>query len=111
MKITCESCSAQYDLEDNRIPPSGLTTKCPACLHSFTVRRGAPSAPPPVREVALSDLSEVALNDDETHLPAPVPEENDEPNLPAPVGKTQPRDQYLIDLPAPVAKKPDFPKK
>src|SRR5205823_4454279 len=63
MKITCESCSAQYDLDDNRIPPSGLLMKCPACLHSFTVKKGtpaaaAPPARPPVSEgIALSELS------------------------------------------------------
>jgi predicted Zn finger-like uncharacterized protein len=96
MKITCESCSAQYDLDDSRIPPSGLTMKCPACLHTFTVRKAAAAAPPPVREIALSDLSEVSADElGDADLPAPVG------NMPA-----RERDEDLLDLPAPVAPKP-----
>ncbi len=114
MKITCESCSAQYDLDDNRIPPSGLTMKCPACLHSFTVRKDAapPPAPSPSIDtsdgIALSDLSE--LDPDEPELPMPVGKrtapappldrEEDVIDLPAP------RSHEVIDLPAPKALKP-----
>jgi predicted Zn finger-like uncharacterized protein len=53
MKITCEKCSAPYEIEDSRIPVSGFIMKCPACMHSFKVMRGgapaeaAASAPPP----------------------------------------------------------------
>src|SRR5512142_258043 len=53
MKITCEKCSAPYEIEDSRIPVSGFIMKCPACMHSFKVMRGgapaeaAPPAPPP----------------------------------------------------------------
>src|SRR5437868_727066 len=77
MKITCERCSAQYDLDDRRIPPSGFTMKCPACLHSFVVHpAGAapptptppPTPPAPKREIALSTFDE-----DETPLPKSAP--------------------------------------
>jgi predicted Zn finger-like uncharacterized protein len=109
MKITCESCSAQYDLDDNRIPPSGLTMKCPACLHSFTVKKGAPAAaglpqpppPPPASRsegITLSELSDFA--GDDADLPAPV-SAREEADLPAPVA---PREE--VDLPAPRANKP-----
>jgi predicted Zn finger-like uncharacterized protein len=117
MKITCESCSAQYDLDDNRIPPSGLTMKCPACLHSFTVKKGAAASPPPPPPadddddgIALSELGE--LGDDDADLPAPVDKsasrEEDLIDLPAPVGLD------LADLPAPVSSRksatiPDLP--
>jgi predicted Zn finger-like uncharacterized protein len=94
MKITCESCSAQYDLDDNRIPPSGLTMKCPACLHSFTVRKGA--APPP-RPPSAANEGGIALSE--------LGDVGEEADLPAPVGKKgapQAPDEDLIDLPAPV---------
>ncbi len=39
MKITCEKCNAPYDVDESRIPPDGLTMKCPRCLTSFTVKR------------------------------------------------------------------------
>src|SRR5262245_44795488 len=49
MKITCEKCSAPYEIEDSRIPASGFIMKCPACMHSFKVERAgaapAPAAP------------------------------------------------------------------
>ncbi len=75
MKITCESCSAQYDLDESRIPASGISMKCPACLHQFTVRKpgpGAAAAPPPPakKEIALSDVDEER---DETPLPDDAP--------------------------------------
>jgi predicted Zn finger-like uncharacterized protein len=112
MKITCERCSAQYDLDENRIPPSGMTMKCPACLHQFTVRRGGstpamptpPTAPavvtpppPKKREIELS-----TFGDDEGPTPLPdaapgmvAPPTADEIDLPAP------RDHHRPDLPAP----------
>src|SRR6185312_4944332 len=110
MKISCERCSAQYDLDENRIPPSGMTMKCPACLHQFTVRKSGATVPtmpkPPIpaaappppkpREIELSNFTEdegptplpdaapglVAPNPDEIDLPAP--KEANAPDLPAP---------------------------
>jgi predicted Zn finger-like uncharacterized protein len=96
MKITCESCSAQYDLDDNRIPPSGLTMKCPACLHSFTVKKDV-STPKPSGGIALSDLSQFT-GSEAPELPAPVRKE-DPPDLPAP------KLAEIQDLPAPRAAK------
>lgn len=110
MKITCERCSAQYDLDDKRIPPSGMTMKCPACLHSFVVRRSgatqpaAPpipvppipvpppaAAPPAKREIELSSFDEGP-----TPLPASAP------------GMMAP-DPDEIDLPAPKIDTPELP--
>src|SRR5947207_4795031 len=109
MKISCERCSAQYDLDENRIPPSGMTMKCPACLHQFTVRRGgstsaappppiAAAPPPPKRkEIELSTFGEdegpTPLPDAAPGMVAPDPDEID---LPAP------KDRHT-DLPAPKA--------
>jgi predicted Zn finger-like uncharacterized protein len=110
MKISCERCSAQYDLDENRIPPSGMTMKCPACLHQFTVRRSGATAPampkPPVapspppqpkpREIELSSFT-----DDEGPTPLPdaapgmVAPDPDEIDLPAPKAAT------VHELPAP----------
>lgn len=38
MKVTCEKCNAQYDVDESRIPPDGLTMKCPKCMTSFNVK-------------------------------------------------------------------------
>ncbi len=42
MQITCPSCSAQYSVNEARIPPQGVSIKCPKCERSFTVQ--APAA-------------------------------------------------------------------
>lgn len=101
MKITCERCSAQYDLDENRIPPSGMQMKCPACLHTFVVRKSAattPSipAPPKKKEIELSTFHEdegpTPLPADAPGMMAPAPDEID---LPAP------KEYFAPDLPAP----------
>ena len=118
MKISCERCSAQYDLDENRIPPSGMTMKCPACLHQFTVRKSGatlptmpkppvpaaapPPKPPAKREIELSTFHAdegptplpdaapgmIAPNPDEIDLPAP--KDTSAPELPAPKSASRP---------------------
>ena len=39
MKISCPNCSAAYELDDARVPPAGLSIKCPKCKNPFTVHR------------------------------------------------------------------------
>lgn len=39
MNVACPSCQTRYSVEDSRIPPSGVTIKCPKCTHSFVVKR------------------------------------------------------------------------
>ncbi|HYS08827.1 MAG TPA: tetratricopeptide repeat protein [Myxococcales bacterium] len=48
MKISCPNCSAAYELDDARVPPSGLNIKCPKCKNPFTVHRpkGDAAKPP-----------------------------------------------------------------
>ena len=40
MQITCPKCGAQYNVDESRIPPQGVTIKCPRCLHQFVVQLG-----------------------------------------------------------------------
>ena len=39
MKISCPTCAAAYELDDSRVPPAGLSIKCPKCKNPFTVHR------------------------------------------------------------------------
>lgn len=42
MKISCPNCAAAYELDDSRVPPAGLSIKCPKCKNPFTVHRAKP---------------------------------------------------------------------
>ena len=42
MRIQCPNCPAAYELDDGRVPPSGLSIKCPKCKTPFTVHRPKP---------------------------------------------------------------------
>src|SRR5690242_14893011 len=53
-KVECEGCSAPYEIDERRVPASGLKMRCPKCGASFLVRKpegaaeGAlPAAAPP----------------------------------------------------------------
>jgi predicted Zn finger-like uncharacterized protein len=112
MKIACERCSAQYDLDENRIPPAGMTMKCPACLHTFVVRRDGIAVPPPPaspperpREIELSAVDEEPASQAPTAPGLAIQRVGattftpDEIDLPAPVNKQR----AVVDLPAPKA--------
>jgi predicted Zn finger-like uncharacterized protein len=47
MRIQCPNCPAAYELDDGRVPPAGLSIKCPKCKTPFTVQRqqGSESKP------------------------------------------------------------------
>jgi predicted Zn finger-like uncharacterized protein len=52
MKFTCESCSAQYMISDDKVGATGVKVRCKKCGNVITVRRAAEgseaaSAPPP----------------------------------------------------------------
>ena len=39
MKISCPNCPAAYELDEGRIPPAGLSIKCPKCKVPFVVHK------------------------------------------------------------------------
>ena len=42
MKISCPSCRAAFALDDKRVPPAGLSIKCPKCKTPFVVHKPQP---------------------------------------------------------------------
>lgn len=67
MNVSCPSCKTRYSVDDSRVPPTGVTIRCPKCSHTFVAKRpdaspqrqqsavalpgsvGTPEAPPPSR--------------------------------------------------------------
>jgi len=39
MRIACPHCSAEYNVDDRRIPAGGLNVRCPKCQKTFPVRK------------------------------------------------------------------------
>jgi len=69
MKVTCPGCSAEFSVDDNRVPPQGIQVRCPKCFKS--VQAGGASAFGSDLEQALGvDLSGPAAQ--EAPLPAPA---------------------------------------
>ncbi|MEL7372409.1 MAG: zinc-ribbon domain-containing protein, partial [Myxococcota bacterium] len=38
MNVTCPACKTRYSVDDARVPPSGVTIKCPKCAHTFVAK-------------------------------------------------------------------------
>ncbi|UCH30460.1 MAG: zinc-ribbon domain-containing protein, partial [Myxococcales bacterium] len=44
IKVSCPSCNASYDVDENRLPEDGLRMRCPKCEESFQVHRDGTTA-------------------------------------------------------------------
>lgn len=108
MNVSCPSCKTRYSVDDSRVPPSGVTIKCPKCSHTFVAKREeaavplpgrsqsavplpgrkssavalpgstAPSSPGPSDDLDLDDDLDLGLDDD---LDLPAPSGTDLPGL------------------------------
>ncbi len=66
MRIACEKCGIAYDVDAAQIPATGLSMKCTACFHSFTI------LPPGDQALGLelsSDSLEMQLTNDPSDIP------------------------------------------
>jgi predicted Zn finger-like uncharacterized protein len=43
MDVRCEKCNTEYELDEERLKPGGVTVKCTGCGHMFKVRRRNPT--------------------------------------------------------------------
>jgi predicted Zn finger-like uncharacterized protein len=58
LKVECESCKAPYQVDERRVPPTGLKMRCPKCGHTFLVTdpsKGAAAASAPAPGDAPAD--------------------------------------------------------
>ena len=69
MDVRCEKCQTEYELDESKLKPGGVTVKCTTCGHMFKVRRRpsghVSSAPlPPPGDGATVPRSPLADGDD-----------------------------------------------
>src|SRR6478735_3059354 len=41
MDVRCEKCQTEYELDESRLKPGGVTVKCTNCGHMFKIRKRA----------------------------------------------------------------------
>ncbi len=106
IKVACISCENPYELDERRLPPSGLKMKCPKCGTAFLV---FPDGRTDVAPVAARPLVPAvkppppprprpAADDDAADLPAPASAATRAAAVPAPS-----RGLDDLDLPAPAS--------
>ena len=96
MKVKCPGCSADFAVDDNRIPPQGLQVRCPKCFKAIEVKQPAsgldadlerelgidlpPMKTPPVDVPPPVDVTPEELSANETLMAIPnTPRESREP--------------------------------
>ena len=43
MDVRCEKCQTEYELDEARLKPGGVTVKCTTCGHMFKIRKRTPT--------------------------------------------------------------------
>ena len=43
MDVRCEKCGTEYELDESRLKPGGVTVKCTNCGHMFKIRKRTPT--------------------------------------------------------------------
>ncbi len=100
MDVRCEKCGTEYDLEESRLKPGGVTVKCTQCGHTFKIRKRTAGA--------SAEQPSTMLGMPKPPLPAPAKEPakepTREPKKSGPVAASQPaaaasaERQWLIRL-------------
>ncbi|MBS2020761.1 MAG: zinc-ribbon domain-containing protein [Deltaproteobacteria bacterium] len=110
LKVECESCKAPYQVDERRVPPTGLKMRCPKCGHTFLVTdpsKGAPPAadggglpkPPPPKKATMVGLAPKPAPASTSAKAAP-PFPQSAPNVPAAPGPQIPSLDFDAALPA-----------
>ena len=85
LKVECESCKAPYQVDERRVPPTGLKMRCPKCGHTFLVTDpskgaapaaeggAAPKPPPPKKATMVGLAPKPPTSVSSKAAPAPAP--------------------------------------
>ena len=93
MDVRCEKCNTEYELDEARLKPGGVTVKCTNCGHMFKIRKRSPT-------------NVGAAVDPPRQAPRPVARNEDSTDEPTRAGRPVPR----ADEPAPPPARPAAPR-
>lgn len=117
LKVECEKCQSPYQVDEKRVPATGLKLRCRKCQHSFLVKVDAAKPEPAAAPAASIDLDLPAVAPGGAGLPAPVvrkpavlPRPGNAPPSAPKVAPAAAAAKGGIDLPAKVDA-PDLPSK
>ncbi len=105
LKVECEACKAPYQVDERRVPPTGLKMRCPKCGHAFTVSHpdAAVSSAPASKHTILG-ISAPGLGASAPPPKGPVADELDLPQAvvakPPPAKPAKPPPPKIAPLPA-----------
>ncbi|HEY8080087.1 MAG TPA: tetratricopeptide repeat protein, partial [Labilithrix sp.] len=120
LKVECESCKAPYQVDERRVPPTGLKMRCPKCGHTFLVTDpskgaapSAPGAPPkpggPVKRPTMVGVGIPGAGGAAPPVPAPPPVAPQDDGLALPAVKPAAPKPAVPKPPPPMAAKPAPP--
>ncbi len=107
MKVQCEKCGSEYNIDEERVPPEGLQISCPKCLATFLVSKEgqAPETAGDLFDIGAMDLPGDPVQDDALELDLPG---TPEPPTPV-VNPGLPPQPPIPDVPAPAIAAPIVP--
>src|SRR5438445_3230858 len=93
MDVRCEKCQTEYELDESRLKPGGVTVKCTNCGHMFKIRKRA-------------NTNVGVPNTPGADAPKPKPAATPPAGQPMPISERSKRDQ---DAPVNIADMPSGP--
>ncbi|MDB4955887.1 MAG: family finger-like protein [Myxococcales bacterium] len=94
MDVRCEKCQTEYELDESRLKPGGVTVKCTNCGHMFKIRKRTNT------NVGVPVVAErTRPNSSKPPLPGEAPGRADSVLGGAEAGTEAPERQWLIRLP------------
>jgi cellulose synthase operon protein C len=90
LKVECEACKAPYQVDERRIPPTGLKMRCPKCGHAFTVK-SPDAAGPPSSKLQGTMIGVAPAATAASKPPLPPPPASKAPLPPSPAAKPAPK--------------------
>lgn len=105
IKVSCPSCNAAYDVDENRLPKDGLRMRCPKCEERFQVHRDGSTAKtgggaaPAARKPPQRKPTQVGLG---PNVPPPHPNAPPRAARPAPPSDLPKPGSDELDLPRPL---------